>query len=122
MCNGIKCCCSNAIGSLHPCKESKHILVIHNKSPDFAHILENYCLWKSDMSWESRSHTHTCWWLQLPWWKNLFPILMFLLICEKNWIVSPLCDELGFLWNYWIILSHTRKPLRKSSPKQWQEG
>jgi hypothetical protein len=116
MCHGIKSCCSNAVGSLHPCKESKHILVIHNKSPNFAHILEK--IWHVLRI----QITHTCWWLQLPWWKKLFPILMFFLICEKNWIVSPLCDELGFLWNYWIISSHTRKPLRKSSPKQCQEG
>jgi hypothetical protein len=121
MCNGIKCCCSNAVGSLHPCQESKHILVIHNKSPNFAHIWR-IIVCENLTCPENLDHTHTCWWLQLHWWKNLFPILMFLLFCEKNWIVSPLCDELGFLWNYWTILSHTRKPLRKSSPKQCQEG
>jgi hypothetical protein len=41
----------------HPCKESKHMLVIHNKSPDLAHILENYIVGeKSDLSYDYNIH------------------------------------------------------------------
>ncbi len=97
MCNGIKCCCSNAVGSLHPCQESKHILVIHNKSSDFAHILENYCLWKSDMSWESRSHTHM---LMTP------ASLVKKLISNSN-VLAVLWEELNsfsFVWWTWFLM------------------